>query len=121
MTQDQFDDILKNCVHETPSIELLSINGIYEILSEYFNNEVLERWANKQDVITLMGEDEIIKLAENFIDENFDRDFPPEDEWYNLTDELDINIFSEIDGKLHAIVYPVNDDKTDITQYVEIC
>ena len=42
ITNEKFNEILKYYVNDTPIDELLSIPGIYEILSEYFNNVVLD-------------------------------------------------------------------------------
>jgi len=47
MTNDNFDRILQNLIVEN-SIFLLSIPGVYEVLSEHFNNEVLDRWEAEQ-------------------------------------------------------------------------
>ena len=43
MKQHEFDSILSDIVKENASI-LLSIPGVYEAVSEHFNNEVLDRW-----------------------------------------------------------------------------
>jgi hypothetical protein len=47
MTDQDFDEILADKIdgfcHKRPS-SILQITGIYEILSEYFNNEVLQEW-----------------------------------------------------------------------------
>ena len=49
MTDDDFNRILVEVVgREKSGTALLSIPGIYEILSEYFNNEVLDRWEVEQ-------------------------------------------------------------------------
>jgi len=49
MTTDEFDENLKDILEEDVSTgELLSIPGIYEILSEHYNNETLERWAQSR-------------------------------------------------------------------------
>ena len=44
ITNEQFDALLKQIIDEQPASALLSIPGIYEILSEEFNNEILERF-----------------------------------------------------------------------------
>ena len=49
MTTQEFDDILSDVVDEEPASTLLSIGGIYEILAEHFNNEVLRLWKEKHD------------------------------------------------------------------------
>lgn len=46
--QERFDDILHDLVQEEGA-HLLSIPGIYEILSEHFNNEVLRRMAQEDE------------------------------------------------------------------------
>ncbi|MCK9597884.1 MAG: hypothetical protein M0R06_02515 [Sphaerochaeta sp.] len=44
ITNDEFDKILAEVLDENRASSLLSVPGIYEILSEEFNNEVLCRW-----------------------------------------------------------------------------
>lgn len=46
--QERFDDILHEIVLEEAA-HLLSIPGVYEILSEHFNNEVLERMKREDE------------------------------------------------------------------------
>ena len=49
-TQEDFDENLKDILEEDVSTgELLSIPGIYEILSEHFNNDVLDRWQQQTE------------------------------------------------------------------------
>ena len=48
MTQEEFYDILQDLVSACSASTLLSIPGIYEVLCEHFNNEVIERWEDKQ-------------------------------------------------------------------------
>ncbi len=43
MTQEEFDDILQKLVKDKAA-QLLSIPGVYEVVSEYYNNDVLEIW-----------------------------------------------------------------------------
>tara|TARA_Y100000034_G_scaffold12850_1_gene13477 strand:+ start:860 stop:1231 length:372 start_codon:yes stop_codon:yes gene_type:complete len=45
ISTDEFDRILEEVVEEEKNI--LSIPGIYELLSEHFNNEVIARWEPK--------------------------------------------------------------------------
>lgn len=47
MTQEEFDDILSDLVNQAGSDVLMSIPGIYEIVSEHFNNDVLDAWEEK--------------------------------------------------------------------------
>lgn len=48
MTDEDFDEILKDVLEDVCTGELLSIPGIYEILAEEYNNEVLDRWERRQ-------------------------------------------------------------------------
>ncbi len=43
MTDEEFDSILADLVFENAGT-LLEIPGVYEAVSEHFNNEVLSRW-----------------------------------------------------------------------------
>lgn len=42
ITDQMFDDKLSEILKEQTGEQLLSITGIYEILAEHFNNEVIE-------------------------------------------------------------------------------
>ena len=44
MTDNEYDSILTEVVKENASI-LITIPGVYEAVSEFFNNDVLDRWA----------------------------------------------------------------------------
>lgn len=44
MTNAEFDSILAEILDGMPGEALLAIPGVYEVVSEHFNNEVLERW-----------------------------------------------------------------------------
>lgn len=47
MTDSDFDNYLIDIINKNYSVapaSIIQIPGIYEILSEHFNNEVLERW-----------------------------------------------------------------------------
>lgn len=46
MTTDEFDTILVALIAKQTADALLTIPGIYEILAEEFNNEVLTEWDN---------------------------------------------------------------------------
>ena len=48
MTPAEFDSVLLAIIDSKPASMLIFIPGIYEILSEHFNNEVLDAWAIKQ-------------------------------------------------------------------------
>jgi len=49
MRDEEFDNELERLVNEEPAGNLLTVPGIYEILSEHFNNEVLQRLKEKRD------------------------------------------------------------------------
>ena len=44
MTNDDYDRILADIMDEGCASALLLIPGVYEVVSEYFNNEVLKAW-----------------------------------------------------------------------------
>lgn len=44
ITQDEFDDILIEILEDKSRTTILQIPGIYEILAEEFNNDVISRW-----------------------------------------------------------------------------
>ena len=43
-SQDELDVILAKIIGELSGEQILAIPGAYEVFSEHFNNEVLERW-----------------------------------------------------------------------------
>lgn len=43
ISDDLFDEILIEIINETPASALINIPGVYEILAEELNNEVLKR------------------------------------------------------------------------------
>mgnify|MGYP005844010907 CR=1 FL=1 len=45
LTQDEFDTYLEEVVGTLTPVQLLAIPGIYEILSEELNNDILALWA----------------------------------------------------------------------------
>jgi len=47
LTNEKFDEILRQLVIENAP-NLLTIPGVYEAVSEHFNNEILEIWENEQ-------------------------------------------------------------------------
>jgi len=49
MTNEDFDSILEDILDEQSGSSLLMIPGAYEVLAEYFNNEVLDRWETGKD------------------------------------------------------------------------
>jgi hypothetical protein len=42
ITNEEFDEALSKLLDESPASHLLSVPGVYEILSEHFNNDVLD-------------------------------------------------------------------------------
>ena len=44
MTTEEFDSILIQLLQEMNASQLITIPGIYEIVSEHFNNEIIEKW-----------------------------------------------------------------------------
>ena len=48
ITQDDFNEILAILLNQVPAADLLHIPGIFEILSEEYNNVVLEYWEQRQ-------------------------------------------------------------------------
>ena len=48
VTTEQFDAMLEAIVAEQSASVLLGIPAVYEVLSEYFNNDVLDRLAQQQ-------------------------------------------------------------------------
>lgn len=44
MTNEEFDAILEEIIEEKKRL-ILGAPGAYEALSEYYNNEILDRWA----------------------------------------------------------------------------
>ena len=49
MTQEDFDYILFDLIAREDPTFLATIPGVYEILSEYYNNDVLSKWAEEQE------------------------------------------------------------------------
>jgi len=47
ITPEKFTEVLEDCIKEHKG-SLLDIPGVYEVLSEYFNNEVLKRIREEQ-------------------------------------------------------------------------
>jgi hypothetical protein len=49
ITQEAFDAKLAEIMDESPASSLLSIPGVYEAVSEYFNNDVLAELEEDHD------------------------------------------------------------------------
>ena len=63
MTNEDFDRILSDIINDDTASNLLTIPGIYEILAEHYNNEVLDAWTEEK-------EEAKGKPIEDFINEN---------------------------------------------------
>ena len=50
MTNEEFDDILKEIVHEMSAEEIFTYGEVNLILREELNNEILSRWETRQGV-----------------------------------------------------------------------
>ena len=50
LDSDTFDRILRETINDShaSASEVLQVPGVYELLSEYYNNEVLDRWEEEQ-------------------------------------------------------------------------
>lgn len=46
MTDDEFDSILTQIVGQMNGGQVLSYPGVYEVLREELNDDVLDKWAN---------------------------------------------------------------------------
>jgi hypothetical protein len=44
ITTEKFDELLAEILDEGKASALLTIPGVYEAVSEHFNNDVLKRW-----------------------------------------------------------------------------
>jgi len=44
ITDEEFDRILCGIIGDLSAETIIGIPGIYEVLAEHFNNEVLEQW-----------------------------------------------------------------------------
>ena len=48
MSQEEFDRNLAEIMDESPASYLLTIPGVYEVVSEHFNNDVLGKWEREK-------------------------------------------------------------------------
>jgi hypothetical protein len=48
MTQEEYDKILWSICMDEGINKILNLAGVYEIVSEEYNNDVLDRWENMQ-------------------------------------------------------------------------
>lgn len=64
VTTEDFDRLLAEVLYNEDICEngaaprLLAIPGIYEVLSEYYNNEILDAWDAEQAAAAMPDEDE---------------------------------------------------------------
>ena len=49
MTSGEFDELLAEIMDEGKASDLLSITGVYEAVSEHFNNDVLSLWEQRRE------------------------------------------------------------------------
>lgn len=49
MTTEDFDDHLIKVVQSMTPVQILLVRGVYEVLSEELNNEVLDSWLAEQE------------------------------------------------------------------------
>ncbi len=49
LTDEDFDRILQMFIVKDAAT-LLSVGGVYECLSEYYNNNILKHWENEQEI-----------------------------------------------------------------------
>lgn len=68
LSDNEFDCILLEILQETKASELIRVPGIYEILREEFNNEILTRWENKQNEKGKIIKEKAIKIAMDWFD-----------------------------------------------------
>lgn len=50
VTQEEFDEALADLVHEMSADCILGIPGVYEAISEYLNNEVIDRARENREI-----------------------------------------------------------------------
>jgi calcineurin-like phosphoesterase family protein len=69
MTNEEFDAILGELLRKMTGEQLMDVPGVYDIVSEHFNNEVLDKWAERnpekaypEDAEDEEGEDELDTL-----------------------------------------------------------
>lgn len=48
MKQEDFDRLLLAILRDTPASSLLAVAGVYEVVAEHFNNDVLALWDQEQ-------------------------------------------------------------------------
>jgi hypothetical protein len=53
ITNEEFDFMLLELLMETHPLIIMRIPGVYEILAEHFNDEVMERWQTWKERFSL--------------------------------------------------------------------
>jgi len=48
MTDEDFNEILKRIMNEEGA-NMLSIPGVYELVSEYYNNDTIDEWLSRNN------------------------------------------------------------------------
>ena len=48
MTDEDFNEILKRIMNEEGA-NMLSIPGVYELVSEYYNNDIIDEWLSRNN------------------------------------------------------------------------
>ena len=46
MTHSDFEDCIRSKIEDTPVYELMAVPGVWELISEHFNDDVLDIWWN---------------------------------------------------------------------------
>lgn len=63
---------------------------------------------------------DIKELALEWIKNNIKENEWLEDEWVSLTDEYDLNVYIDDDGKKRATIFPVIDGETNLETFIEV-
>lgn len=62
----------------------------------------------------------IQKVALEWLEANTKSNEWPEDEWVSLSDEYDMNIYIDDDGKERATLFPIINGETSLEKFIEI-
>lgn len=63
---------------------------------------------------------DIKQIALDWIKEHINEANWPEDDWISLTDDYDLNIYIDDDGKKRATIFPVIDGETNVETWLEV-
>lgn len=80
---DIFNETLAEILLEYNGNQLLSIPGVYEILSEKFNNEVLEKMEKDKKILKITRQDIIEKLSNSLINNITEDVYRGDFAWFN--------------------------------------